>query len=161
MLRKANPEITSKLYSPPLALIARAVVLYVTMNDGLESAFADAILSVCRTVVGDELRSITYFTEDQVEQIYLRSDLDRTADLIGFAELERNGFRADELYRDTQLGEYQATVRMFEYGYLTRVIHDRYGAWVTTDSMSMDRFEELTTALKSVLVTHTGDTAEE
>ena len=123
-------------------------------NDRLESAFTDELISVCRTGVGDELRSITYFTDDQVEQIYLRSDLDRTADLLGFAELERAGFQADKMYRDTQLGEYQATVRMFEYGYLTRVIYDRCGVWVTTDSMSIDRFEELFAALKPTLAEH-------
>ena len=130
-------------------------------SNELESAFADELISVCRTGVGDELRSITYFTEDQVEQVYLRSDLERTADLVGFAELERTGFRADTMYRNSQLGEYRATVRMFEYGYLTRVVYDRYGVWVTTDSMSMDRFEELAAALKPVLAAHTRETDDE
>ncbi|MFW5974002.1 MAG: DUF7522 family protein [Natrialbaceae archaeon] len=120
-------------------------------EDGVDPAFADELVSVCRTVVGDELRSIAYFTDDEVEQVYLRSDLDRTADLLGFAELERSGFRADKLYRDSQLGTYRATVRMFENGYLARVIVDRLGVWVTTDSMSMERFEELSAALKQVL----------
>ncbi|WP_336363431.1 DUF7522 family protein [Halalkalicoccus salilacus] len=117
--------------------------------------FADELISVCRTIVGDELRSITYFTEDEVEQIYLRSDLDRTADLVGFADHERLGFRSQSAYRNTQLGEYQATVRMFENGFLTRVIYDRNGVWVTTDDISIDRFEEISTALKSVLGTAT------
>ena len=123
-------------------------------NDIIESALADELLSVCRTVVGDELRSITYFTEDDVEQVYLRSDLERTADLVGFAEVERTGFMAQKLYRDTQLGEYQATIRMFEHGYLTRVVDDRHGVWVTTDPMSMDRFEEVAAALEPVLLEH-------
>ncbi len=113
--------------------------------------FEDELKSVCRTVVGDELRSVTYFTEDEVEQVYLRSDLDRTADLVGFAELERHGFEANERYQGTQLGEYQATVRMFERGYLTRVVVDQVGVWVTTDTMSMERFEELHAALEPVL----------
>jgi hypothetical protein len=111
----------------------------------------EELISVCRAGIGDELRSITYFTEDTVEQLYLRSDLDRTADLTGFAELERAGFRADELYRNTQLGDYQATVRMFEHGYLTRVIEGQYGVWITVDSMSMERFEELASSVKPVL----------
>lgn len=112
---------------------------------------ADELTSVCRTTVGDELRSITYFTEEEVEQIYLRSDLERTADLVGFADHERMGFRSQSAYRDTQLGEYGATIRMFEYGFLTRVIEGDHGVWVTTDSMDIDRFEELSSALKSVL----------
>lgn len=117
--------------------------------------FADELISVCRTIVGDELRSITYFTEDEVEQIYLRSDLDRTADLVGFADHERRGFRSQSAYRNTQLGEYQATVRMFENGFLTRIIYDRNGVWVTSDDISIDRFGEISTALKSVLGTAT------
>ncbi len=117
----------------------------------VDEAFSDTLVSVCRTVVGDELRSITYFTEDDVEQVYLRSDLDRTADLVGFAELERSGFRAEKLYENSQLGAYQATVRMFENGYLARVIGGDSGVWVTTDSMSMERFEELSAALKRTL----------
>ncbi len=120
-------------------------------GDRIDSTLSDEILSICRTVVGDELRSITYFTEDAVEQVYLRSDLDRTADLVGFAEVERNGFRADGLYRNSQLGEYRATIRMFDDGYLTRVIEGRHCVWVTTDSMSMDRFEELSSALETEL----------
>ncbi|WP_306054699.1 DUF7522 family protein [Natronococcus wangiae] len=120
-------------------------------RESVDSRFADELRSVCRTTVGDELRSITYFTEDDVEQVYLRSDLSRTADLVGFAEQERMGFRSQSAYRNSQLGEYEATIRMFENGYLTRVIEEPHGVWVTTDDMSMDRFEELTTALKAVL----------
>lgn len=117
-------------------------------------AFMDELVSACRTVVGDEVRSITYFTDDDVQQLYLRSDLDRTADLVGFAEIERTGFRADELYEGSELGEYRATVRMFENGYLTRVVYGHTGVWVTTDVMSMERFEELSSAVKSVLREH-------
>ncbi|NKE36955.1 hypothetical protein GWG54_14215 [Natronococcus sp. JC468] len=122
------------------------------MEDAIiDEAFADELRSACRTTVGDELRSITYFTEDDVEQAYLRSDLDRTADLVGFAEHERRGFHSQSAYRNTQLGEYQATIRMFENGYLTRVIRGGHGVWVTTDDMSMERFEELTSALEAIL----------
>jgi hypothetical protein len=115
------------------------------------SELADELVSVCRTTIGDELRSITYFTEDDVEQLYRRSDLDRTADLVGFADHERLGFRSQAAYRNSQLGEYEATIRLFENGYLTRVIHDHIGVWVTVDHMSIDRFEELVVALRSVL----------
>jgi len=124
-----------------------------TGTDGA-SELAEELIGVCRTGLGDELRSVTYFTADDLEQVYLRSDLSRTADLVGFAEIERNGFRADELYAGTQLGNYRATVRMFENGFLTRVIVGGHGVWVTTDSMSMDRFEELATALETVLAAY-------
>ncbi|PSQ55571.1 hypothetical protein BRD22_08780 [Halobacteriales archaeon SW_8_68_21] len=111
----------------------------------------DELLSAARTATGDELRSLTYFTEDDVEQLYLRSDLSRTADLVGFAENERHGFHAQSLYADTQLGDYQFTVRVFENGYLTRVIANDHGVWLTTDSMEIDRFEELASALATIL----------
>ncbi|ADJ16409.1 DUF7522 family protein [Halalkalicoccus jeotgali] len=117
----------------------------------IDPGLADELVSVCRTVVGDELRSITHFTEDTVGQVYLRSDLERTADLVGFAEHERMGFRSQSAYRNTQLGDYEATIRMFEQGFLTRVIQGGHGVWVTTDSMDINRFEELSAALKSVL----------
>lgn len=123
-------------------------------GDVTDETLAEELTSTCRAAVGDELRSITYFTDDDVEQLYLRSDLEQTADLFGFAEIERNGFEADDKYRGTQLGEYKATIRMFDSGYLTRVVHGNQGVWVTTDSMSMDRFEELSVALKSVLGGH-------
>lgn len=126
-------------------------------GSNIDSELAEELVSASRTTVGDELRSITYFTEEDVEQIYLRSDLDQTADLVGFAELERAGFRSDDLYKGTQLGSHVATVRMFEHGYLTRVIENGYGVWVTTDSMSMDRFEELSSAVKATLSTKIDD----
>ena len=119
-------------------------------KDASDSELADKLISVCRTTVGDELRSITYFTEEEINQVYLRSDLEQTADLIGFADHERMGFRSQSAYRDTQLGEYEATIRMFEHGFLTRVIEGDHGVWVTTDSMDIDRFEELSTALRKV-----------
>ena len=111
----------------------------------------DELLSAARTATGDELRSLTYFTRETVEQLYLRSDLNRTADLIGFAENERQGFHAQSMYADTQLGDYQFTVRVFKNGYLTRVIANDHGVWVTTDSMEIDRFEELASALGAIL----------
>ena len=111
----------------------------------------EELLSASRTATGDELRSLTYFTEDEVDQLYLRSDLSRTADLVGFAENERNGFHSQSMYANSQLGDYQFTVRVFENGYLTRVIANDHGVWVTTDSMEIDRFEEFASALRSIL----------
>ena len=120
----------------------------------LPSHVAEELRSVCRTAVGDELRSITYFTPEEVEQLYLRSDLEQTADLVGFAELERQGFHSQVAYHNSQLGPYRATVRLFENGFLTRVIEGDQGVWVTTDGMSIDRFEELVVSLRLVLRSH-------
>jgi hypothetical protein len=117
----------------------------------LPGSLADELVSACRTTVGEELRSVTYFTESSTEQLYLRDDLEADADLVGFAENERLGFRSRSLYRRTELGDYQFTIRAFEHGYLTRVIVGDRGAFVTTDPMQIDRFEELAAAVRSVL----------
>lgn len=111
----------------------------------------EELVSAARTAVGDELRSITYFTPDEVEQIYLREDLDQAADLVGFADNERLGFQSQQAYGETELGEYLSTIRMFDNGYLTRVIVGDHGVWITTDEIQIDRFEEVSTALRGVL----------
>lgn len=115
---------------------------------------ASELVSACRTAVGEELRSITYFTEDEAEQLYLRDDLEANADLVGFADNERLGFRSQSTYRKSELGEYGFTIRVFEHGYLTRVIRGDHGAFVTTDGMAIDRFEELASAVGTVLEGH-------
>lgn len=99
------------------------------------------------------MRSLMYFTEETHNQVYLRDDLEQSADLVGFAENERLGFRSQQAYAESELGDYQFTIRVFEDGYLTRVIVRNYGVWVTTDGMSIDRFEELGSAIASVLDT--------
>lgn len=111
----------------------------------------DELVSAARATVGDELRSVTYFSATDLEQLYLRDDLERSADLVGFAETERLGFRSQLDYDGTELGPYAFTIRVFERGYLTRVIVGDHGVWVTTDAMPIDRFEELGSALAGVL----------
>lgn len=118
----------------------------------LPEGYGERLQSACRATIGDELRSITFFdTDGDIEQVYLREDLERTADLVGFAELERAGFESQATYRNSQLGDYKGTVRMFENGYLTRVLGTTCGVWVTTDGMSMDRFEELVATVRTLL----------
>lgn len=121
------------------------------MGEIVSDDLADQLVSACRTTVGDELRSVTYFDEDEEEQLYLRGDLEADADLVGFADNERLGFHSQALYEETELGPYQFTMRVFDHGYLTRVIVGDHGAFVTTDAMEMDRFKELASAMQSVL----------
>ena len=120
-------------------------------SDSLTEELETELRSAARTVVGDELRSLTYFTEGTVEQLYLRNDLEADADLVGFADTERLGFRSQMDYAGTELGEYQFTIRVFEHGYLTRVIVGDRGVFVTTDELARDRFEELAAAMRGVL----------
>ncbi|MFB6069909.1 MAG: hypothetical protein ABEJ76_02700 [Halanaeroarchaeum sp.] len=112
---------------------------------------ATQITSACRTAAGDDVRSITYFTRDDYEQVYLRADLHQDADLGTFVQHETLGFSAADDYRGSELGDYNFTVRRFENGFLTRVIRGDHGVFVTLDSLTINRSEEIAAALEDVL----------
>ncbi|MXR22035.1 DUF7522 family protein [Halobacterium bonnevillei] len=122
--------------------------------DYVSEDLANELVSACRTTVGDRLRSVTYFDTVGEEQLYLRDDLEPGANIVGFADNERLGFRSKTIYDGSELGEYQFTIRVFEHGYLTRVIGDYHGTFVTTDRLPTDRFEDLASAVESVLEDH-------
>ncbi|MFB6082070.1 MAG: hypothetical protein ABEJ67_04530 [Halanaeroarchaeum sp.] len=112
---------------------------------------AEQITSACRTAAGDDVRSITYFTRDDYEQLYLRSDLHQDADLSTFVKHETLGFSASDDYEGSELGDYNFTVRRFENGFLTRVIRGDHGVFVTLDSLTINRSEEIAAALEDIL----------
>jgi len=113
---------------------------------------ADRIVRTCRTAVGDSLRSITYFTRDDFEQLYLREDLDRDADLTTFVGHEWREFKTtQDAYVGSELGAYRYTIRTFENGYLIRVTTNSRGVFVTTDGLQMRDFDELASAIRNVL----------
>lgn len=116
-----------------------------------DDELADELVTVCRTAIGDELRSAVLFTAEDYEQIHLREDLDQDADLEPFVANERLGFSSQQTYGDTELGEYGFTIRAFEWGYVTRVVVGDRGVFVTTDPMNMNQFEEVATAIRQVL----------
>lgn len=124
------------------------------MSEGHKHAvgeLGDELVSACRTTVGDRLRSVTYFDATSEEQLYLRDDLSSDADLTGFADNERLGFRSQSIYGASELGDYRFTIRAFERGYLTRVIVGEHGAFVTTDELPIERFRELASAVEAIL----------
>lgn len=112
---------------------------------------AAQITTACRTAAGDDVRSVTYFNRNDFEQLYLRSDLKQDADLGAFVEHETLGFDAAEDYKGSELGDYTFTVRRFENGFLTRVIRGDHGAFVTLDSLTINRSEEIASALEEIL----------
>ncbi|MFB6164342.1 MAG: hypothetical protein ABEJ31_04210 [Haloarculaceae archaeon] len=124
-----------------------------TSDEGtlLDDAAAGQFVDACRATVGDQLRSVTYFTNDGYDQLYLRSDLERDADLAGFADYETLGFGAHDAYRDTELGEYHYTIRIFENGFLVRVTTAEEGVFLTTDGLTLQDFEEVATAVAELL----------
>jgi hypothetical protein len=117
----------------------------------VDSDLEEQLIGACRTSVGDQLRSITYFTPDAYQQVYLRADLEADADLTGFVEQATDGFHARTAYRGSELGDYRYTMRVFDRGYLVRVTGDGAGVFVTTDGMTIQRGTEVANALRSVL----------
>ena len=113
---------------------------------------ADLITRTCRTAIGDSLRSVTYFTRDDYDQLYLREDLEQDADLTSFIGHEWHDFKtAQAAYEGTELGSYDYTIRAFDNGYLVRVTDDREGVFVTTDGLTMQDFENVAGSIEEVL----------
>ena len=122
------------------------------MGTLLADEAAERIVTTARTAVGDSCRSVTYFTRDDYEQLYLRGDLERDADMTSFIGHEWREFKTtQEAYRGSELGEYRYTIRVFDNGYLIRITNDREGVFVTTDGLTIRDFNELATALGEVM----------
>jgi hypothetical protein len=127
------------------------------MANILPDALAEELVTVARTATGDSLRTVIYFSRSNFEQLYLREDLERDADLDTFVGHEWRGFRdTNNAYQssETELGEYRFTIRAFENGYLLRVGTDRVGILLTTDDVSMGDFEEIAEAVTRLLADH-------
>ena len=118
----------------------------------LPDELAEQIVTTARTATGDSLRSVTYFTRSDFEQLYLREDLERDADLNTFVGHEWRGFRdTRNAYQTSELGEYRYTIRAFTNGYLLRVTGERSGALITTDGLSMQPYDEIADAIEKML----------
>ena len=123
----------------------------------LSEDLADAIVTTARTATGDSLRSVTYFTRANFEQLYLREDLQQDADLNDFVGHEWQGYKQTKnAYQDSELGEYRFTVRAFENGYLLRATTERQGVLITTDGLSMGSYEEIAEAIERLLREQSG-----
>lgn len=123
-----------------------------TENGLLPGEMAEQVVTLCRTAVGDNLRSVTYFTRDDYDQLYLRSDLARDADLSTFVGYEWRDFKTTrDAYLDSELGDYRYTVRAFDNGYLLRVTTQHDGVFVTADEVGDSGFEEVAAALMETL----------
>jgi hypothetical protein len=110
------------------------------------------LITTCRTVAGDSLRSITYFSRTDYVQAYLRGDLERDADLDTFVGSEWQDYNVtQDAYRDSELGEYRYTIRVFDNGFLVRVTTEDHGVFVTTDGITLRDFDELAAAVTELL----------
>lgn len=131
----------------------------------VHSPTEEELVTLCRTAVGDALRSVIHFTAEESELLYLRSDLygdDRRRALevkASLVERERVGLEATERYEphaagagsDPVLGDYEFTVRVFSDGYVCRVIVDNHGLLLTAEDLDIDRIEEVAVALRGLV----------
>lgn len=125
----------------------------------------DELVTLCRTVAGDNLRSVIHFTPQDFELLYLRRDLylsnpEEAREIKNeVVNNERLGFASVETYNNftgeseiiPELGEYEFTVRVFRYGFVSRVIVGTRGILLTTDDIDVARFEELAIAIRRLL----------
>lgn len=128
---------------------------------------AESIVNTCRVTLGDSLRSVVFFTPDDAELLYLRSDLyegdEERAQTVkyAFVENERLGFTSQETYKElaTQpltepdIGLYEFTIRVFSDGFVSRVIVGDHGVLLTTDSLDIASFEDKAVAIRKMLGT--------
>lgn len=121
------------------------------MSSVVDDPARETLVRACRTAIGEHLRSVVYFTREEFEQIYLRADLQAEADLGTFVENERAGFDRRETYSGSELGTYRYTIHGFDGGFLLRVVAADHAVFVTTDQLSIARFEEAVTAIRDAL----------
>jgi hypothetical protein len=106
------------------------------------------LATTCRTAAGDSVRSVIYFSRTDYQQVYLRGDLERDADLDTFVGSEWQDFNITQnAYQGSELGDYRYTIRVFENGFLIRVTTTNHGVIITTDNVTLRDFEELATAV--------------
>jgi hypothetical protein len=139
-------------------------------SDGADATVAvsapiEELVSLCRTTVGDSLRSVVHFTQEDSELLYLRKDLydnDRRRALevkASLIESERVGFTSYERYEphsagagsDPVRGDYEFTVRVFSDGFVCRIIVGDHGLLLTAEDLDVDRIEEVAIALRGLL----------
>jgi hypothetical protein len=139
-------------------------VLLICMMTGISTELSDSLVSTARTGVGDTLRSVVYFTADEFEVLYLRSDLyddeERAREAKGrLVDVERAGFVDGSAYSSLaaddeegpRFGEYEFTIRVFRDGFVSRVIVGDHGVLLTTDEMAVTEFEEVAVTLRKLL----------
>lgn len=129
----------------------------------LEDDLATGIVSAARTSLGDTLRSVIYFTPSAFDILYLRQDLydsrvnarDVKSQLVefeqaGFSEVPvRTAIARRESNSD--IGDYEFTVRFHENGFVVRVLQRDVGVLLTIDSMDVNAFEDAAIAIQTLL----------
>lgn len=135
----------------------------VPLKTGIDTAFADSVVTTARTSIGDTLRSVIYFTPSEMDLLYVRKDiydskqraLEAKSRLV---EFERVGF-AEAPVRTalsvpddpTSIGPYDFTVRFHEDGFVVRVLAADAGVIMTSDDIDVEAFEDAAVAITRLL----------
>ena len=135
----------------------------VPLDTGIDTDLADSVVSTARTTIGDTLRSVIYFTPDEMDLLYVRSDLyeSRSGAMEAksrLVEFERVGF-AEAPVRTAlsvpdhpgSIGPYDFTVRFHDDGFVVRVLADHAGVILTSDDIDVDAFEDAAVAMTRLL----------
>jgi hypothetical protein len=118
----------------------------------LTEARADQLKTACRSAVGDNCRSVTYFDATNFMQVYLRDDLEQDADLMSFIGHEWHDYKTTtDAYTGSELGNYEYTIRNFENGFLVRIGVSDSGVIVTTDGLKLKDFDSLVATITDLL----------
>jgi hypothetical protein len=135
----------------------------------ISESTAEQIVRAARTGLGEDLRSVIYFTPSAFDLLYLRSDLYGTpeaarrakSDLVdiervGFAETPvRTALVTDRRGRANRavssIGPYQFTVRFHTDGFVVRFLEGDRGILLTTDEMDVDEFRTFAGTITTLL----------
>ncbi|GAA0676967.1 hypothetical protein ACFQDG_05240 [Natronoarchaeum mannanilyticum] len=121
------------------------------MAETLPDETAEEIVRTCRAAIGDEVRNVTFITEDDYDIYYVREDVDADTEATGFIEAEQRGFASQRTYGWSDMGEYVFTIRAFEDGYIGRVIVGDQGVYVTADALTVDSFTDAAESIHDLL----------
>lgn len=135
----------------------------VPFSTGIDTTFADSLISAARTTLGDTLRSVIYFTEREMDLLYVRKDLYETQQgamevKSRLVEFERIGFDEAPVRSvlsvpgdPSSIGTYEFTVRVHDDGYVIRLLGDGVGVLLTTDEMEVEAFQDAAKAVTGLL----------
>lgn len=126
----------------------------------ISTALADELVSIARTGLGDELRSVIYFTPTTFDVLYVRQDIyeshaDARRAKSPLVDLESVGFVEAPVRSalsgsdgSIELGPYSFTIRVHDNGFVVRKLVGDVGVLLTTDSMDIAAFRDAATAIE-------------
>jgi hypothetical protein len=121
------------------------------MVEELTDEAAQEIVRTCRAAIGDQVRNVTYISQDDYEFLYVRDDVDESGEETGFIEAEQRGFASQRTYGWSDLGEYEYTIRRFEHGFIGRIIAGDSGIFVTADALTIDQFTDAAESIRELV----------